>query len=202
MKLSILVCSVHTRRKTFLPESLEMLFSQYENLPEDQQNEVEIIYLLDNKKMMLGTKRNYMVDMAKGEYVIFVDDDDKVHFNYIGKLLEATNENKDCITFKALVKINDDEPKPCIYSIQWNEDHNLPDQYNRLPNHICAIKREIARKVDFPALPYGEDSGFSKEVKKHLETEHYIDEYLYFYNYNSDTTETQQHLNKRKKRLR
>lgn len=202
MKLSILVCSVHTRRKTFLPDSLEMLYGQYEALPEDQQKEVEIIYLIDNKTLMLGTKRNYMVDIAQGQYVVFVDDDDLISEDYIRSILKETYNRMDCIVFDASVSINGEDPKTCVYSMRFEADSNHPGGYERLPNHICAIKKEIVTKVNFPTIPYGEDSGFSKEVKKHLQTESRINRVLYFYKYNSETTETQQHLRTDKKRLR
>lgn len=202
MKLSVLICSVHTRRNTFLPVILNELYRQYDLLSESEKNDVEIIVLQDNKKIMLGTKRNFMVDMAQGQYVVFVDDDDRINQLYLKKLLTASYNLTDCITFKALVTINGTDAKECIYSVKFYSDANFEDRYERIPNHICAIKRELARKVNYPAIPYGEDSGFSKEIKKYLQTEHFINEVLYFYDYNSQTTETQQHLNNRKKRLR
>ncbi len=58
MKLSILVPSVMSRRNTFLPRILEQLNTQYENLSEQDKNEVEILTLIENKKIMLGDKRN------------------------------------------------------------------------------------------------------------------------------------------------
>ena len=202
MKLSVLICSVHTRRNTFLPVILNELYRQYDLLSESEKNDVEIIVLQDNKKIMLGTKRNFMVDMAQGQYVVFVDDDDRINQLYLKKLLTASYNLTDCITFKALVTINGTDAKECTYSIKFEMDGNFEDRYERIPNHICAIKRELARKVNYPAIPYGEDSGFSKEIKKYLQTEHFINEVLYFYDYNSQTTEKQQHLNNRKKRLR
>jgi glycosyltransferase involved in cell wall biosynthesis len=202
MKLSILVCSVHTRRNTFLPKILDQLYNQFESLSPEDQNEVEILVLIDNKKIMLGTKRNYMVDIACGEYVVFVDDDDRVSGDYIKILLDAANKDKDCITFMAEVSINGETPKHCIYSAAFSEDRNFDNFYHRIPNHICAIKRSICKQVHYPAIPYGEDSGFSKSVKELLNSETFIDRVLYFYDYNSDTTETQQHLAKRKKRLK
>lgn len=202
MKLSILICSVHTRRNTFLPAILNEIYGQYESLPEELKNEVEILVLTDNKKIMLGTKRNYLVDMAQGDYVIFIDDDDRVHPDYIKYLLEATFNNSDVIVFQALVSIPEQPKKPCYYSINFEQDRNHPGHYERLPNHICCIKRKHALKVEFPAIPYGEDSGFSKEIIKYLKTETNIPEILYFYDYNPETTETQQHLNQRKRRIR
>jgi hypothetical protein len=71
--LSILVCGVHTRYDTFLPKIQKQLYDQYAGLAVADQDRVEIIVLTDNKKQMLGTKRNVMVNMAQGKYVQFVD---------------------------------------------------------------------------------------------------------------------------------
>lgn len=202
IKLSILVCSVHTRRNTFLPGSLKMIYDQYEALSETDQKSVEIIYLIDNKTLMLGTKRNYLVDMAQGQYVVFVDDDDQVEPDYIKAILDQTIMDTDCIVFDAAVSLNGAPPKKCLYSMHYTQDANHADHYQRIPNHICAIKKDIVQKVDFPQIAYGEDSGFSKEVLKYLQSESRIDRVLYHYNYNSETTETQQHLKNKKKRIR
>lgn len=64
IRLSVLICSTHTRRNTFLPKIMDQVFSQYEALPKERQDRVEILILADNKRMMLGEKRNVMVDMA------------------------------------------------------------------------------------------------------------------------------------------
>jgi glycosyltransferase involved in cell wall biosynthesis len=76
IKLSILIPSVSERRNTFLPKSLEMLYGQLEGLDAEKQKQVEIIYLIDNKTIMLGDKRNLMISMASGKYISFVDCDD------------------------------------------------------------------------------------------------------------------------------
>src|SRR5690606_8642835 len=146
IKLSILVPSVHTRRNTFLPKALDMLYDQYEELDESQKKQVEILFLVDNKTIMLGHKRNTMVDMASGDYVVHVDDDDRIEPNYIKTLLAATDSKADVITFLASVYINGATPKICRYSTTFDSDHDTPTQYNRLPNHICCVRREIARQ--------------------------------------------------------
>ena len=76
--LSILVCSVHTRYDTFAPKIQKQLYDQYNALSEADQDRVETIVLTDNKKMMLGHKRNTMVEVAQGRYIVFVDDDDRI----------------------------------------------------------------------------------------------------------------------------
>src|SRR5688572_23555139 len=81
--LSILVCSVHTRYDNFLLKIEKQLFDQYKALSEPDQHRVEIVVLTDNKMMMLGHKRNVMVELAQGKYIVFVDDDDRISDDYI-----------------------------------------------------------------------------------------------------------------------
>lgn len=202
MQLSILICSTHTRRNNFLPRIMNQVYGQYEALTIEQQNEVEIIVLTDNKKIMLGEKRNSMIDISQGKYVVFVDDDDRISDNYIISLLEACETNCDVITFKADVSINGAPPKPCIYTSKIKGDYNDYDVFYRLPNHISCSKREIALKALFPSITYQEDSAYAKLLLPHIKSEHHIDKVLYFYDFNETTTETQQHLNARRRYLR
>ncbi len=189
--LSILVCSVDTRYKTFLPKIQEQLFTQCDDLPDDQRQQVEVIILTDNKQMMLGHKRNVMVDIAQGKYVAFVDDDDRIADDYIATLLKATATNADAIVFTAEVSLNGESPKPCYYSKEHKRDYNKHTAYYRIPNHICCVKRSVSLKSSFPNVLYGEDAGYGKVLLPHIKTEHIIDKVLYYYDYNADTTETQ-----------
>lgn len=191
INLSILVCSVHTRYDGFLLKIEKQLFDQYNNLSERDQERVELLILTDNKKMMLGHKRNAIVEMAQGEYVVFVDDDDRIAGDYIQELLNATASGADSIVFQAKVTLNGGAPKPCFYSKDVGADYNTPSAYYRIPNHICCVKRAVSLKSSFPNVLYGEDAGYGKVLLPHLLTEHKIDKVLYFYDYSSETTETQ-----------
>lgn len=193
-KLSILVPSTHTRRSGFMVRSMDMLFGQWERLSEDDQDRVEILYFVDNKSIMLGAKRNHMVDSASGEYISFVDDDDRISPDYISTLLDAIDNggNPDVITFVVSVSLNGGSPKNCYYSKEFYEDFNTHDAYFRLPNHICCVKKELALKVPFPSVIKGEDAAYAKLLKTHLKTEVKLDKTLYHYDYSDESTETQQ----------
>lgn len=194
IKLSILVPSTNNRYDNFNISIQNQLFGQYEQLTISQQKEVEILMLVDTKSMMLGEKRNNMINLAQGEYVVFVDSDDRIPSDYISELLEATSNNCDVITFNASVSLNGEDPKLCRYSKEYTSDYNTDSEYHRLPNHICAFKRSLAIQFPFPNILYGEDSGFSKSIHKYIKSEFRIDRVLYHYDYNQETTETQYHL--------
>lgn len=189
--LSILVCSVHTRYKTFLPKIQDQLYDQLNALAEADQQRVEIMVLTDNKQMMLGHKRNTMIDIAQGEYIVFVDDDDRIADDYIAALLKGTESGADAIVFTAMVSLNGEPAKPCYYSKDYRADYNKSNAYYRIPNHICCVKRSVSLKSSFPNILYGEDAGYGKLLLPHIKTEHKIDAVLYYYDYNADTTETQ-----------
>ena len=189
--LSVLVCSTHTRHRTFGREIQEQLWPQYLALPLESQDRVEVLMLTDNKKMMLGAKRNIMVDMAQGRYVVFVDDDDRIEPDYLSSLLEATDSGADVITFLVSVRLNGGPAKICRYSKQFQRDRNTADGYERLPNHICCVRRDLAQLVSFPNVVKGEDSAYSKLLRPNLQTEHAIPRVLYHYDYDDETTEAQ-----------
>lgn len=189
MKLSILIPTINTRRNTFLPRILDQVYSQYDKLKD--KDEVEILVLMDNKTIVLGDKRNLMIQQAKGDYVVFVDDDDRISEDYIESILEATKENSDVITFNSEVSLNKKQSKICYFSNKYLEDKNRPDLYERIPNHICATKREIAQKVKFPSKTFQEDTAYSILLKPLLKTETNIPRVLYYYDFNTETTETQ-----------
>lgn len=193
MKLSVLVCSTHNRYNTFLPKLLTELFAQWNKLNTEEKKEVEILTLIDNKTIMLGTKRNNLIEIAKGDYVVFVDDDDRVSPQYISRLLTATASHADVITFQVMVSLNGEPPKPCYYSKNYKADYNTPNSYHRLPNHIMAVRRELALLVPFKPVLYGEDSDYSKRLRPMLKTQHEIKYPLYYYDYNLQTTEAQEY---------
>lgn len=191
MKLSILVCGVHSRIVNGKAiELLNELNYQVEGI-----EDVEILYLYDNKKRMLGTKRNDLVAIAAGDYITFIDDDDKISANYVSALVKAIDENNvDVINFIVDVSLNDGPYKPCHYSVANSFDFNTESGYFRLPNHIMCVKRELALQVKYKDILYGEDSDYSKRLYTLIKTELNLSETLYYYNYHQSTTETQQHL--------
>jgi hypothetical protein len=60
----------------------------------------------------------------------------------------------------------------------------------RKPNHLCPVKREIATQCIFPDKNYGEDSDYANQINKIIQTENHIEEKLYFYMFNVNTSQT------------
>ena len=95
--------------------------------------------------------RNVGLDVAKGDYIAFIDSDDMVRHDYIEKVLKSLNKDIIYISWKSQVHniIIDKEPP------QWN----------------CAVwcrvyKREIIGKTRFREdLKTAEDWVFNQEIK-------------------------------------
>lgn len=189
--LSVLVPSISSRRASFASKIADELYGQQEALSPADRQRVEILMLTDSKSIVLGDKRNQMIRIAQGDYIVFVDDDDRLEPDYLATLLKATESGDDCITFNASVSINGQPAKICRYSTKYAKDENTATEYHRLPNHITAVKREIALRSPFPSKLCGEDADYAVMLRPLLKTEHNIDRVLYHYDYNDRTTETQ-----------
>ncbi len=183
MTLSVLVCTIPER---FFP------LRGYLNDPR-----IEFLYLGDNMKLSLGKKRQLLLEIASGDYVVFVDDDDELSSDYIDQLLEGIKSGADVVNFKVGYSLNGGEEKPVVYSKNFKKDNNFTDRFERLPNHIMCIKRSIALKVGYKDMYYAEDADFSKRLLPHLKTEHNIDKILYRYLDNAKTTTSRRNISRR-----
>lgn len=200
IKLSILILTITSRRE-MLQDIVRSLgatigLDYYLNNGTwinriEYDDDVEILIYSDNKEESVGGKRNKLVGLAKGEYVSFLDEDDRVSDDYIEQLLEGIKSGADIITFDVSVSIDGATPKPCYYSMYFDGDKNEPNAYYRLPNHLMCVKREIALQVPFKEISFGEDADYAKRLKPLLKSEHSIHKVLYHYDYNSKTTATQ-----------
>lgn len=184
-KLTIMICSTDTRVGTFLPKMFQQINAQTHG-----RNDVEVLCIVDNKAMTVGRKRNQLLEMARGEYVVFVDDDDILEDNYVHELVAATKSGADVICFKLVRYSNNMLDKEVFYSKDFKQDENTPTHYKRVPNHIMCFRRGLALQVKYDDISFGEDSAWAKRILPLINTEHQINKVLYRYMYNQATSET------------
>ncbi len=93
IKLSILIPSIFERSDSF-NALVNNLKAQINTCGFD--NSVSIISLIDKRgDMTVGHKRNSLIEMAKSEYIVFVDDDDMPSNDYVLELMTAIRSNAD-----------------------------------------------------------------------------------------------------------
>lgn len=180
IKWSILIPTVPARRE-MLRQMLRMLEPQLEACP---YKDIELLVLEDNRKRDYGAKMQSMIDIAQGEYVCFVDDDDRVSNDYVSSFREAMEENRDCIGFMAQYSHNGFPGKNVKYSretLVWNEDATT---YYRNPQHLTPIKRGLVKRVPWEGH-YGADHTWSHRMTKLgiIRTETFVPKILYYYDY-------------------
>lgn len=157
-------------------------------------NRVQILSLCDTKEISVGEKRNLLLNQCCGRYVCFIDDDDLIAPNYLVKIFNGIQSNADVITFCGEYH-ESNLITPFSISMVHRGNYNHPNIFYRLPNHLCPVKREIALNCLFTDKNFGEDSDYSDRINKQLKNEFHIQDNLYFYMYNSNTSQTKPNNN-------
>ena len=184
MKLSILIPTLFSRSEKF-SKLLSLLSAQ-------DRKDVEIVVSRDNGEKTIGEKRNELLQRATGKYVCFVDDDDEVPSDYIDKILKAIEDNPTHCSLKGVYTVNGGNPVLLEHSIKYKEYRDNPDtsyiKYERYPNHLNTIRKDIAIKYSFIPVNHGEDTEWATQIMKggELTTEAKIDEVLYHYKFISN----------------
>lgn len=156
---------------------------------------VQVLHIADNRELSIGQKRSMLLTQSTGEYVAFVDDDDAVSVDYVEKVLKALTSNPDCSSLTGVIVFSDGYSRPFIHSLRydrWIDDHE-GKVYYRPPNHLNAVRRDIAVKVGFPSLNSGEDRVYSMGILPFLKKEEWVEGVIYNYKCNKTFEETHNH---------
>ena len=193
-KLSILIPSVPGRlgqaRLLF-----EFIWGQNIN---EASNQAEILMLCDNRQRSIGAKRQALVDIARGDYLAFVDDDDNVCADYINALLSGIERfaGADVLTFPTLSQIDGGPLVRAEHSLRNENEQYNPAGFKRKPWMMHAWRRELTQSARFPERQIAEDAhgvthdGWLDQLWAKAKTEQSIsNEPLYIYQFARDKSE-------------
>ena len=170
---------------------MKSLFDNLSAQSEPYGDDVEILVFLDNKKRSIGMKRQALLDIAKGTYVTWIDDDDKPTSDYVDSCMEVIlSFHPDVITINQEVYIDGNGP----YSLTFKAGHPDNEEVGetpatRPPWHTCIWKRETVKDCKFPDLMYGEDWAWAEQANKLIRHSFHIDKVLLTYIFDSNITE-------------
>ncbi len=180
--LSILIPAV--------PERSEMCFGLYAELRRQSLKlPVEILCLFDNKTRSIGLKRNALLQIARGKYVAFCDDDDMVSEEYCSILCDMAKVDVDVLCFNQLAKWNGVES-----TIEFRINHPTNSMFRagnitkRFPFHVCAWRRELAQQCVFTDKNFGEDYDWVLQAEELVRTEAYSPKTLHFYTHRDEVS--------------
>ena len=169
-----------------MPGREAMLFALLQVLEPQLKKHKAASYFIDAGAGSIGAKRQRMIEAATADYIAFVDDDDMVSADYLGRIMPCLQSRPDCvgITMHVTMDGRDWHPSPIFrHSLRFKENYQWHGQ-DRTPHHLCPLKRTIAIESRFPDLMWGEDFSFALGLLSRLHSEEWSgDEAIYFYNY-------------------
>ena len=181
--LSILIPSL-AKRTDFLNRLLCLLDHQLTEA-------VEVLVNIDNGASKIGEKRNALLRAAGGDYVCFIDDDDRVTDDYVQQMLKGIALGVDVVSIQGILReVGGDRgldgtfiDKP--YQPWQTVKDDTGKIYLRGVQHLDAMKREIALSVLFEPRSFGEDSVRSKTIEQRHRnlTWHEVGKPIYVYDF-------------------
>jgi hypothetical protein len=149
---------------------------------------VEHLILSDNRKRSIGAKRQALLDIARGQYIAFVDDDDDVADGYIEELVNAAASNADVITFLQGATYNGQQSVVDFQLGQSDQDFQPGAITNRDAWHVNAWRRSRVAHCQFGESNYGEDLTWCQQARRMAETTVHIPKILHFYRHDAAIT--------------
>jgi len=176
IKLSILIPTLPNRLELFYLPLMKILLKQIEPY-----NNIELISLFDNKKRTIGRKRQNMIDIIQGEYVCFIDDDDRISDDYVKLIMDTlnNNQNTDCVVFWSCINQPNMEDKIVKFGFEKG---------NNLPCHVHVWKSSIVKKYEYKNINHGEDRDWIDRAINDVHHLSKIDKILYYYDARYNTT--------------
>ena len=173
--LTIGIPTIEQRKECF-----NQLYAELKKQSEPFGNLIEIVYICDNKEMTIGAKRQKLVDISKGKYIVMWDDDDWIHPHGIELIMEGLKSDADVISYNYSTDIPVDNVTNCNRKISIKYTNELIDGVLFVkPDCKNPIKRELINKVKFRDTSWSEEFFFKMDLAPYLKTEYKIDEDIY-----------------------
>ena len=144
---------------------------------------IEINIAFDNREKRIGTKRQELLQAAKGKYFSFIDDDDLVTSAYFEDALETIKSGFHCCRLRG-------QMSQYTFTHSIENTLNMPmcrgDEFIRPPNHLNVIMTDIGKLIPFRNAARGEDLDWTIRLAQYgwLKTEYKSDHSRIHYIYN------------------
>jgi hypothetical protein len=148
-------------------------------------SDVEVMVRTSDPELGLGDNRQIMREGARGLYSNFVDDDDLVASDYVGRVLPLL-DGVDYVSYE-FQEYSDGMPRPPTHvSLHHGPWHQDSTGLWRDIVHFCPVKTALALAVPMSG-GWGEDTRWTNQMRDLgiIKTEHHIDAAIHFLYYRS-----------------
>jgi len=193
MILSILVPTTTKRAEPFFAPMVDVLQDQVDKTG---RKDIEILGLLDNYKFSIGEKRNMLLNMSRGKFVVFIDDDDRVTDDFVQLIINkiVNNPDADCICYEMLCTINGARQIHSKFGIEYeytkmapwtnkncSVKNSEPEPWFGKPSHNMVWASRIAKTQKFPHTNAGEDFDWVARTWPKIKKQVKINKIIYYY---------------------
>lgn len=185
--LSVLIPSI--------PRRISKLSHLIATLEAQADPQLEVIVLLDNCKRHLGAKRNEMMRMAQGRYLMHCDDDEGLADDFFATLKPELQHGVDVVAYDAGVSLNGSPQfrvRTVLGAANEQPQHLPGGRYSDIVRnfwHWNCWRTDFARRFSFPAHFDGaEDAFWLRQCWPEIKTHRKVDKVLFFHNYDARST--------------
>lgn len=141
-------------------------------------------YTIENRG--LGGARNYGMEQATGDYILFLDSDDYIAENCVEVLVTAAEKEDSDIVAANCYDVREDGSVLFAYkNVYQNATTSLAQEPEILFNRICAcfklFKRDLLKEFSFTSRVWYEDMRLIPKLYLQAKKITYVDDFLYFY---------------------
>jgi hypothetical protein len=146
----------------------------------------EVCLSFDNREMSIGVKRQKLLEMAKGKYLSFIDDDDDVTDAYVEDLWAMIQGGYHTMRLRGQMSQYTFVHSTEITMATPMASDAEPPIFQRPPNHLNPMLADVAKLIPFKDAVHGEDLDWTLSLykTKFLETEYRSDPTRVHYIYN------------------
>ena len=130
------------------------------------------------------------MEMATGEYISFIDDDDRVAPDYVAQIVNILKRKPDVVgivgEISSPMPLSNRRKKAMFYHTIKNKKYFRSMRgYERPPNHLNPMRRDIAIKYSFEDSSMGEDTDWAMRIcnDEVLKREIWLPRVIYYYDY-------------------
>jgi hypothetical protein len=150
---------------------------------------VEVVAYRNHGEIPLCDIRQALVEDAHGQYLCFVDDDDRLPPYYVSTVLPLLDGTVDYVGWRMQAYMNGTPLKPTYHTLDSDGWWETDAAYFRDVSHLNPVRADLARQADFRRGSIPEDVSWADQMRPLVRTQHLCgDQVMYHYHASNHDT--------------